>query len=368
MKACELTLLHEAERTVGPDFSCCLPFGGQLLSRAGVLTYSAPATVPPDGVYNAITIKGGCIVGVGTEDLSAYNVATCTAVPTPCGEGVSNVVSGIALQGGSGISVIGTGTTANPFVISATGVASSGSDGGGAIYLQAANSGVLVGGSGSASDPFTVAHKEAGDFDLINGMRFDSYGHLVQYSPASSTIGVNDVVAGYGIDVTRDQATKIVTVGLQKPANPVNATLEFGKYLVTLDEYNRIHKITENTAASSQGLHPVAYVRNCYRRDAETVTVLLGEASYLKIEFDVSGDLPTSSATPTTGDAASGSGSTVETGAPGISVDNHAITPTIVNPYRYVYFPNALYAAGTHTVTVSPNEYGLLTITAVWVG
>ena len=360
LPVCGATVLQEAQLTVaGQDLSCCLPIGGTLVATSGVLRYSPPAKVPADGVYNSIVVRNGCIVGVGTENLSVYNAASCTSVPAPCGEGVSNVVSNIVLQGGSGISVIGNGSPANPYVISATGTVG-GDSSTGVVYIQADNAAIIVSGSGSSSDPYTIGHKASGKFDLINGMTFDGFGHLIQYTQPTDTMGVNDVVAGYGIDVTRDRATKLVTVGLQKAANPINATLNFGKYSITFDEYNRIHKVTENSVAEGEGLRPNAYARNCYMRTQEVIPIILAEPSILKIEFDKTGS-------NTSGNTDSISTDTQADYA-GIAVDGKQITPTITNPYRDIYFPNALYQAGEHTITVAPNTYGLITITAVWVG
>lgn len=360
MTECGTQVLHEGSFATGPDFECCLPFGGRLYSEAGVIRYEPPKRPPIDGVYTAVTVENGCIVGVGYASLIVNNYAPYAGTPAGCDTvtqtSTSTVGTNTVLQGGTGISVFGTGTVASPYIISLSGAASSASTDTGELYIQAGNDGVVVSGSGSATDPFVVSHKESGSFDTINGMMFDRYGHLMQYSDATSALGVTDVVAGYGIDTKKDNATKIVTVGLQKAANPINATLNFGKYSVTFDEYNRVHKITENNVGvEGDGIYPNAYVGTASLASGGSAqfSILLAAPAQLRIELDTS-----SSNTRINAD---------------VKVDNKSLPFNVLNPYRAVAISAALYAAGTHTVTILQSAVDgtstaplLVTISAVW--
>lgn len=283
---CEEEVLHQGRLTIGEDFICPLPFGACLSSTGGVVRYTPPQCPPANGVYTNFTVYNGTITEAGIADVSPIVVSPYTPAPSACGGSSSNSdYSGISIRGGAGILVSGEGSSARPYVITATGSYyehTQDSTG----HLQAGNDALILEGSGTPEDPYVVSHKETGAFETIAGMDFDRYGHLVRYTAQSGGLGINDVVAGYGIEVTKDNATKIVTVGLQKATNPINDIITIGQYSITFDEYNRVHKIVKNESHdySASSLTPTEYVHNCTTY-SNKFSVTLAAASSFKIEI-----------------------------------------------------------------------------------
>ena len=362
MNSCDTTLLQEGVYTEDKDFSCCLPFGARIYSAEGIIQYDAPSNIPPDGVYTSITIRNGCIVAVGNADISVFNYAPCASATAA--NIVSSAASGIAIIGGNGISVHGMGTLNNPYIVSLSespfGETVSTS---GAVYIQAANDGIVVQGEGTAADPITIGHKTEQVFDLINGMKFDRYGHLTSYSSTTGHAYISEVLAGDGISVTKDKATQVVTISLQEATNPINATLNFGKYSITFDKYNRIQKITEDETIEGDGIIPNAYVANYTMRSStfKEMRVLFAKAANVKVEVDLS----------STGVNVSTSSDYIIDVA--LAIDGQSITFGVMNPTRAVYISNAVYSAGVHTfrftrpsATASDGKQFFIAISAVW--
>lgn len=233
-----------------PSWELCLPFGTRLYSQDGCVQIEKPETAPQDGVYGKIVVKNGCIVDVQPEDIPLYNGPACAPVPCPCdGEGGSgggllpSTLSGnlfeidpaggalvkLSVKEGSGISVTGDGTATNPLTISAKDAGENAK-----IYIQAGNNGVTLTGDGTAKSPYTISHLEQGEARTIQGMSFDRYGHLRDYTKPTEATTINGVNAGEGIDVDVDVNTGIATVKLKEPLPNISNTFAFGGYDVEL--------------------------------------------------------------------------------------------------------------------------------------
>lgn len=257
---CDGDTLQEPQTKSGcPDFSLCLPWGGRLWQENGCLK-AQPGTPPPDGIYDRIIIADGCIVGLEKADVALYVPPSCTEVPAACAsssEGASSScessplagnlytcdASGrplvrCSIKGGDGIIVSGRGTTSDPYRIRADISAET-------LRVVAGNNGVTVTGTGSAADALVISHKSGGLNTTVNGMRFDQYGHLVEYTESTTSSGVNGIVPGDGIDVQVDNKVGIATISLSKPANVLNGIYQCGGYDINLDLKNRIFNLTQ---------------------------------------------------------------------------------------------------------------------------
>ena len=248
-----------------PDWDVCLPFGGRLYSRDGCVQYEGSGTAPADGVYDRLTVQGGCITGVSGQEVASYQPRPCTETPCDCGQGsggdgadvsddsanlITTDLSGALLAklfatGTNGITVSGAGTQSSPLRIQGASSTSRG-------YVSAGNDGVSVSGSGTQSSPYQVSHK-AGTGpanQTIAGMRFDEYGHLKSYTAPSSAGKVNGVVGQGGVDATTDTSTGIVTVKLQATGQSGQGEYRFGGFDVTVDQFGRITQVEREVSIS----------------------------------------------------------------------------------------------------------------------
>lgn len=269
-----------AEPTPQPcaDWSICLPFGGQLLSRNGCV-YAEGGNPPADGVYGKIIIANGCIAGVEPVETCIENIPLCADNPATCAGEAAAAVAAVAccepsvssgnlyslditgkplvrcaVRAGTGITVTGNGTTSSPYIISAAAISVQ------TIYLTSENDAIAVRGSGSYANPFALAHKTGKD-GKYNGMTFDKYGHLIDTGEGSANTGIAAVVGGAGIDAQTDNRAGMVTVSLQKPVRNKNGTYHIGGWALELDEYNRVfdinREITITSATYPLGLYDV---------------------------------------------------------------------------------------------------------------
>lgn len=264
---CDGDTLQEPQTKSGcPDFSLCLPWGGRLWQENGCLK-AQPGTPPPDGIYDRIIIADGCIVGLEKADVALYVPPSCTEVPAACASSSEGAASSCeasplagnlytcdasgrplvrcSIKGGDGIIVSGSGTTSDPYRIKANISTET-------LRIVAGNSGVTVTGTGSAADALVISHKGGGLNTTVNGMRFDQYGHLVEYTEPTTSSGVNGIVPGDGIDVQVDNKVGIATISLSKPANVRNGIYQCGGYDVQLDLKNRIFNLTQRINIPAQ--------------------------------------------------------------------------------------------------------------------
>lgn len=249
--------------TVCESFSVCLPFGGSLTSDGQCISYDPPMP-PPDGVYDKIVIANGCIVDAQKADIPLYTAAPCAPVAGDC-EGSSGGSSGsitpssqsgnllttdaagrplvrLNVQSGTGISVRGSGTAADPMVISA-------GTGGGGLYITSLNGSIKATGNGTSASPIKIEHAP-GLATTVSGMQFDNQGHLIAYSqPPAGASTIKALVEGDGIQITDNSG--IATVAIADPVNKLNGQYVFGGYKVDVDLKNRLFRIEReiNTAA-----------------------------------------------------------------------------------------------------------------------
>lgn len=351
---CEAKVLQSSCRSVGADFSICLPFGGRLYSEQGYIMYE-PGVPPPDGEYTSFTLKNGCMTEVGYADISTYTSTPCAPAPVACDvsgsataplspqadnltqlDSAGRLLTQLIYASGSGISITGSGTATDPLAISCT---VSGGDG--ALYVRAGNTGVYVSGSGSAADPYEFGHAEVlGRTVTANGFMFDKFGHLVSYSAPGSYTHLTAIQGVNGVKSSTDVNTGIATVELEKPLNPSIGTYEFGGYSVELDEYNRIYKITkivvpeDDTEADDAG--------------ADTIVKRVGASGEFSVKLSRAGNFLIQ---------VYFSGTTEPFD---ISVDNNSIQLDIFTANMAAGTTKKL-AVGTHVITTRQSSYVVMT-------
>jgi len=72
----------------------------------------------------------------------------------------------------------------------------------------------------------------------VNGMTFDTYGHLTGYTAPSTAGTINGVVGADGIDVSTDMSSGVATVSLATPSPTIKGDYTFGAYKITLNDKN----------------------------------------------------------------------------------------------------------------------------------
>lgn len=352
-----------------PDWDVCLPFGGRLYSRDGCVQYEGSGTAPADGVYDRLTVQGGCITGVSGQEVASYQPRPCTETPCDCGQGSGtdasvsddsanlitedldgSLLAKLFATGTNGITVSGAGTQSNPLRIQGASSTSRG-------YVASGNTGISVAGSGTQASPYTVSHK-AGTGpanQTIAGMRFDEYGHLSSYTAPSSAGTVNGVVGRNGIEATTEPASGVVTLDLQETINSVQGTYRLGGFDVDVDKYGRFQQIDREVSIAAGSRYFGAYL------------VGLDALGNITSVTDTTQDRTVvyhKASTRFTGSSASITFTTALVGnfritlyaasvtSATVSVDGTAVTTDVVGGCACA-LTNARYSLGQHTVSVS---------------
>lgn len=374
----ETEVLQQGESTTTvkeeqPDYSFCLPFGGKVVCTNGIVHVTAP-TPPANGVYDTITISAGCITDVAKQEISPTVASPCAPLPTACDcdgtgsvavstqsgnlsklDATGNLYTTVAFKAGTGIKITGIGTSANPITISASSTASK------VFELQSANAAIVITGSGTASSPYTIKHKEGSTARTINGMSFDSFGHMTSYSAPSTSAGIKGIVGGTGIKA--ETATNgICTISFEEPIHKLNNGFILGGYTVTFDDYNRVINIdrtirlTAGTYAfgnTNVTVNAYGSITNIASLDSDYITGTrvvklnqnetnwsytfnLGQAAHLLITVDTPGQAGNLSVSS-------------------LLIDNVAVSGNLCGINRYVCLSSATYARGSHTLTIKGN-------------
>ncbi|MCF0230590.1 MAG: hypothetical protein HUJ76_12975, partial [Parasporobacterium sp.] len=211
-----------------PDVEFCIPFGGHVSFIDGCIEYSE-GTPPPDGVYDQIVIADGCIISAKKALSDRAPQTVCANTPAPCYNSDAPEPSPVPgnlytldstgkplvlvyIQGGTGTTVTGMGTSASPYIINAAGGKSS-------IYLQSTNSSITVAGDGSQTNPFKLTHvKTLPQAETYEGFSFDDRGHLTSYTQPIGTQSVKGILAGYHTKVSQiPEGSGIFQIALDNP-------------------------------------------------------------------------------------------------------------------------------------------------------
>lgn len=225
----------------GESWSVCLPFGGRLWAD-GNGVHAQGGVAPPDGVYGKVVIANGCLVGVEPEDVPLYTGSPCAPLPSGCGDGSSigpgftpgNTTVTCEIEAGSGVTVTGSGTANDPYVISAEN----------GVYVRSDNAAIAITGAGTKTSPYTVKHRTA-LATTVDGMTFDAFGHLTSVNTSTASKGVKGIVPGFGMAVSMDNSTGIANISQQLQPSGVPGDYQFGGYNVTVDKAGQLSALTQ---------------------------------------------------------------------------------------------------------------------------
>ena len=252
---CQQDIPNEQQNTYEP-FAVCLPFGRVLVYDGTGLRLNGSPNVP-DGKYGVITVQNGCITDAEEQPVCEYTPQPCTPAATGCSgsegssvtlqPGADNLLnfdaSGrlgaqINYQGEGGIAISGYGTASSPLIIRYNaGEASQ-------TYVKQGNLAVGVTGTGSATDPYYITHRESTlQGGTYNGITVDDYGHVTNIEEITGA--VTGIVAKTGVEL--EQMGTIYTIGLPIYSN-LSSQYELGGYAIELSANGVVTNVTQTIA------------------------------------------------------------------------------------------------------------------------
>ena len=216
-----------------------------------------------------------------------------------------------------------------------------------------------------------ITHKKQSSTQVIDGMSFDTFGHLISYTAPSKSALVKGVVGRDGVDASQNASTGIVTVSLSEPTTKLNSGYLLGGFNVTFDQYNRVVgatrsiKLTAGTyafGASAVTVNQYGSITAISGMEGEEITgtfvvqlnssttgwnkqITLGNTSFLLLTIDSPGTITVTSFT----------------------IDDTAVTGYVCGGNRYMALSSASYARGKHTLEVKGTipAHSYITITLV---
>lgn len=285
-----------------PEFTVCT--GDYTLAWDGTRLRKTRTRTTPDGEYGSMVVTDGCVTAYGLPEVPTYTPPYCNPNPPPCGEGegggvsvqvspaAGNQLSDSALglyakayiSAGTGVSVTGSGTQAQPYVVSSS--ATGGSD----ISL--------VEGAGIKIEEIIPGQKTIGVKDgalnagIYGGFSVDRHGFITGYNPALSDTTVAEVIGG--LDITVTTAAGIATVEHNRVAAAAIHTI--GDSEVTVSQTGHVINVEKLTAAVRR--RPIIDLYRIEVRVPEATPTDF-DAGYLEVEaFDAKLTLISKTFTP----------------------------------------------------------------------
>lgn len=352
-------------------FSICLPFGGNLSLDGTCLKYTPPTEIPEDGEYNGFVIKDGCIQGVVAPTSPLYTSNICATVPNPCDcEGGSSDITPSTLDGnmltldalnrplvqlhyeaGDGISITGKGTTASPLVIS---------------YSPTTETSIISGTPAvltvtKEDDSTVISHVECKSTTrTINGMTFDSFGHLYSYTdPGTATtyLTSNDLIGSGNITITKDQASGMLTFDLADTTIKAGSYV-FGGYTVSLTEKGIIMEL-ESSIAFPEGSYDLGDFRVTFNSHGSATAIAAIDYTGIarhSVTKKVNAGTTEVSFSFTLAEATGLRVSIKSKAIPEctVTIDGNIYTGDKIGDAMYEVVTNATFSASSHTVVVKP--------------
>ena len=265
---CEPTPIGTGETHGCEPFDVCLGFGRSLHYDGGCFSVQGEPTVA-DGEYGVIVVQNGCIVGARPNPAFEYTPDPCAPSANPCGgsgdsslsldpdtrnllsfDAAGRLGAFLTVEPGSGVNVTGSGTSADPLVISMAAQEPQ------KTYISTKDAEALsVEGSGSVSDPYVIGLAESGvTAGTYNGFTIDAYGRITKYEKPS-TSSINSIVEGPGISISSEESTGVVTISLAA-SGLQSDTLQLGGFEVKLDLSGRVTGATQNITVGEQTFDP----------------------------------------------------------------------------------------------------------------
>lgn len=371
-------------------FANCEPFEvclglGRVLRFDGTCFSIEGSTSTPDGKYNYVIIRDGCLYDVGNEDYdTVYTPPPCTPAPVPCGDGgdISLVIAdcnlitqtpdgayqaNLYVESGTGVSVVGCGSITNPLIISAD--ISTGSS---TALVSGTPDVIIIQGTGNTSDPYVISLASRSVAGTYGAFTFDQYGMLVSYDASGESAGIQQIVAGPGISV--DVTGGVATIGLEAGSG-ASGTYLLGGYNVTVNLAGLVTSVTPGISISPgvydphanlftvNGLGSITAITPAERReDTRWSKVFTGNLITMTITFETSieGSLLISAKTNFGSAPAGVDGLRTLPAAIGISIDGRTEGGwAVVGGGQYIGVEcraNSVLAPGLHTVTIEQTD------------
>jgi len=286
---CKKPKLCEPEPTPAP-VPCSEPFdlcvGDRTLKWDGFCPTVERLRHTPDGTYTSVTVVDGCIVGYGYADEATYTPPYCSPNPAHCQEGGTGATVDIKIstspnntltqtsgglfarsyvQGGTGVTVGGTGTVTNPYTISlsqATNtVGTTAVVGRNGLVSETTNTGVTYVGleeSGvktgvyDITDQFTVdrfgriisvVQRQDPLVSAGSGLEANNQGDTVQIGHPTHDIEDSMILGAYVVGVSNTGHI----INTQRAININDGVYHIGAYNVGINEYGSISSIVQRT-------------------------------------------------------------------------------------------------------------------------
>ena len=286
---CKKPKLCEPEPTPVP-VPCSEPFdlcvGDRTLKWDGFCPTVERPRHTPDGTYTSVTVVDGCIVGYGYAYEATYTPPYCNPNPAHCQESGTGVTADIKIstspdntltqtsgglfarsyvQGGTGVTVGGTGTVTNPYTISLSQATNTGgtvavvgrnglvseTTNTGVTYIGLEESGVKT-GVYDITDQFTVdrfgriisvVQRQDPLVSAGSGLEANNQGDTVQIGHPTRDIEDNMVLGAYVVGVSNTGHI----ISTQRAINVNDGVYHIGAYNVGINEYGSISSIVQRT-------------------------------------------------------------------------------------------------------------------------
>ena len=196
---CKETTSGGTDEKQCPSFSFCA--GNKTVSFDGeCMTVTDRTYQIPDGTYSTVTFKDGCVVGVGQAPVVGYTPNECCGPAGSGGENGGDVTisahpanllkdtpDGLAVMPvikGSGVSVKGSGTLSDPFIITA-----SSSGGSGVVITSGSPTALTVERAGTDhTDPIEVALKSVMQSGRYGPFTINEFGQVTDFDKDNNYI------------------------------------------------------------------------------------------------------------------------------------------------------------------------------------
>lgn len=256
-----------APEPCSPAFNLCV--GDRTLVWDGFCPTVERTRRTPDGTYTSVTVVDGCIVDYGYAEEATYTPPYCNPNPASCQDNGTGTSAGITIsaspdnslvhtasglmtrtyvQGGKGVTVSGTGTVTNPYIISSGASVNVGGStvivGRNGIVSEASSNGVSYIGL----EPTGV---KTGIYDITDQFSVDEYGRIKSVEPRSEPL----ITAGTGLTASNQGDS----VQLSHPTFDIDERMLLGAFSVTVNNSGHITSTNRSITTEAGTYHVGAY-------------------------------------------------------------------------------------------------------------
>lgn len=231
-----------------PAFDLCV--GDHTLHWDGFCPTVERPRHTPDGTYTSVTVVDGCIVGYGYAEEAIYTPPYCNPNPAHCQETGAGGTTAVTVspstdntlvltsgglfartyaQGGTGITVGGTGTVNNPYTVSLSTSTTTGGTvavvGRNGVVSETTQTGVTYVG-------LEESGVKTGVYDITDQFTVDRFGRIISVVPRQDPL----VTAGSGLEAVNQGDS----VQIGHPTNNIDNSMVLGAYVVGVTDTGHI--------------------------------------------------------------------------------------------------------------------------------